>query len=140
MSYGRFERQIRHLANAEGPKKLAYVKEKQLLYKMHERNWSKGTLVNDWRRKGLEVVVMGKVSGEDNSVVASVESPATMQEPVRRIGKRVFYRNNMVEFNFLSWLSCKVKTIDKTSSEAFFAKSGPPFRTSSEDPNSKLGF
>ena len=88
----------------------------------------------------MEMVVMGKVSGEDNGVVVSTENPATTQEPVKRIKKGVIYRNNIIEFSYLGWLLCKVKTIDKTSSEAFLVKSGPPFRTSSEDLTSELGF
>ena len=110
------------------------------MYGMHKRNWSRKTLVGDWRGKEMEIVVMGKVSGEDNGVVASVENPATTQEPIKRIGKRVVHRNNIIEFNFLGWLFYKVRIIRGISSGAFFAKSGPLFRTRSEDPNSKLGF
>ena len=94
---------MRHLANAGEPKKLAYARKKQLLYGMHKRNWSRETLVGDWKGKEVEMVVMGKVSGEDNGVVASVENPATMQEPVKRTGKRVVHRSNIVEFSYLSW-------------------------------------
>ena len=129
-----------HLANAEEPKKPAYAREEQLLYRMHKRNWTRETLVGYWRGKEVEMVVMGKVSGEDNGAVASVENPATTQEPVKRIGKTVVHRNNIVEFSYLGWLSCKVKTICGTNSEAFFAKSRPPFRTSSEDASSEVGF
>ena len=131
MSYGRFERRMRHLANAGGPKKLAYAKEKQLVYEMHKRNWSEETLVDNWRGKGAEVVVVREVSDEDNGVVATVGKPATMQEPVK-IGKRVIYRNNIVEFSYLGWLSCKVRTTCRTRSEGLFAKSEPPFKTRSE--------
>ena len=108
-----------HLANAGEPKKPAYAREEQLLHGMHKRNWSRETLVSDWRGKEVEMVVMGKVSGKDNGVVASVENPATTQEAVKRIEKRVVHQSNIVEFSYLGWLSCKVKTIDKTSSEAF---------------------
>ena len=82
---------MRHLANAGGPKKPAYAREEQLLHGMHKRNWSRETLVSDWRGKEVEMVVLGKVSGEDNGVVASVENPATTQEPVKRVGKRVIH-------------------------------------------------
>ena len=112
---------MRHLANAGEPKKPAYAKEKQLVYGMHKRNWSREILVNGWRGKGVEMVVMGKVSGEDNGVVASVENPATTQEPVKRIGKRVVHRSNIIEFKFLGWLSCKVRILYKTGFEAFLA-------------------
>ena len=78
----------------------------------------------------MEVVVMGKVSGEDNGAVASAENPATTQELVKRIEKKVVHRSNIVEFGYLGWLLCKVKIFDKTRFEAFLAKSGPPFRTS----------
>ena len=124
---------MRHLANAGGPKKPAYAREEQLLHGMHKRNWSRETLVSDWRGKEVEMVVLGKVSGEDNGVVASVENPATTQEPVKRVGKRVIHRSKIIEFNYLGWLSCKVKIIDKISFKAFFVKSGPPFTTSSQD-------
>ena len=107
---------------------------------MHKRNWSREALVSDWRGKEVEMVVMGKVSGEDNDVVVSAENPATTQKPVKRIEKRVVHRSNIIEFNYLGWLLCKVKTINKISSEAFLVKSGPPFKTSSEDPSSELGF
>ena len=139
MSYGPFESRMSHLANAGEPKKLAYARKKQLVYGMHKRNWTRETLVGDWRGKEVEMVVMEKVSGEDNGVVASVEKPATMQEPVKRIGKRVVHRSNIVEFSYLGWLSCKVRIIRGTSSGGLFAKSGPPFKTSSEPPISELG-
>lgn len=127
MSYGPFERRMRHLANAGEPKKLAYARKKQLLYGMHKRNWSRETLVGDWKGKEVEMVVMGKVSGEDNGVVASVENPATMQEPVKRTGKRVVHRSNIVEFSYLSWLSCKVRIIRGTSFRALFCEIRTPF-------------
>ena len=74
------------------------------MYEMHKRNWVGGTLVDDWRGKGVEMVVMGKVSGEDNGVVATVEKPATMQEPVKRIEKTVVHQSNIVEFSYMGWL------------------------------------
>ena len=119
---------MRHLANAEGPKKPAYVKEKQSLYGMHKRNWSRETLVNGWRGKGVEVVVMGKISGEDNDAVASAKNLATTQELVKRIEKKVVHRSNIVKFGYLGWLLCKVKIFDKTRFEAFLAKSETPFQ------------
>ena len=39
----------------------------------------------------MEIVVMKKVSNEDNSVVASMENPATTQEPVKRMKKKVIH-------------------------------------------------
>ena len=33
--------------------------------------------MSDWRGKEVEMVVMGKVSGEDNGVVVFAENPAT---------------------------------------------------------------
>ena len=130
---------MRHLANAGEPKEPAYAREEQLLHGMHERNWSRETLVSDCRGKEVEMVVMGEGSGEDNGVVASVESPATTQEPVKRVEKRLFHRSKIVEFSYLGWLSYKIKTIDKTSSEAFLVKSGTPSQPSSEHPSSALG-
>lgn len=47
------------------------------------------------------MVAMREVSGEDNGAVAIAERPATMQEFIKRIGKRIIYRSNIVEFNFL---------------------------------------
>ena len=41
--------------------------------------------------RGYEVVVMGKVSDEDNGAVASAENPATAQELVKRIEKKVVH-------------------------------------------------
>ena len=76
------------------------------------------------------MVVMGKVSGEDNGVVATVDNPATTQEPVKRIGKRVVHRSNIVDFSFLGWLLYKVGILHSIGIEAFLAKSKPPFKTS----------
>ena len=100
-SYVLFEKQMKHLANAGEPKKLAYVKEKQLLYGMHKRNWSREALVDDWEGKKVKLVVVREVSGEDNGAVAIAEKPATTQEPVKRIGKRVIHRSNIVKFRFI---------------------------------------
>ena len=47
------------------------------------------------------MVVVIEVSGKDNGVVATVKRPATMRELVKRIGKRIVHRSNIVEFNFL---------------------------------------
>ena len=140
MRYGHFERRMRHLANAGEAKKPSYAREEQLLYGMHKRNWSRETLVGQWVEKKVEVVVMREGSGEDSGAVACVERPATRHEPVKRVEKRVVYRSRIVEFSYLGWLSCKVKIIDTTRSEAFLVKSGPPFRTSSEKASSELGF
>ena len=65
-----------HLVNAEGPKKPAYAKNKQLLYGMHDRNWSREALVDNWKGKKVKVVVVRQVSGEDNGAVATAEKPA----------------------------------------------------------------
>ena len=121
---------MRHLANAGGPKKPAYVREEHLAHEMHKRNWSREALVDDWEGKKVKMVVLREVSGEDNGAVATAERPATMQELVKRIGKRIVHRSNIVEFNFLGWLSCKVRILYRTGFEAFLARSGPPFRTS----------
>ena len=86
------------------------------------------------------MVVIREGSGEDNGVVVSVENPATMQEPVKRIKKRIVHRNKRIEFSYLGWLLYKIKIIDKINFKAFLAKSKPPFRTSSKDPNLELGF
>ena len=76
------------------------------------------------------MVVVIEVSGEDNGAVAFAENPATTQELVKRIEKKVVHRSNIVKFGYLGWLLCKVKIFDKTRFEAFLAKSRPPFRTS----------
>ena len=86
------------------------------------------------------MVVMREGSGEDNGAVAFVENPATTQELVKRVERRVVHRSRIVEFSYLGWLLCKVKIIDKIRFEAFLVKSGPPFRIGSEDLNSELGF
>ena len=77
------------------------------------------------------MVVIGEISGKDNGVVVSVKNPAIIQKPVRRIRKKIVYRNNIIEFNYLGWLSCKIGTFYKTNSKAFFTKSGPFCRTRS---------
>lgn len=97
---------------------------------MHKRNWIGGALVDDWKGKKVKMVVVRQVSGEDNGAVAIAERPATMQEHVKRIGKRIVHRSNIVKFNFLGWLSCKVRILYRIGFEAFLARSGPPFRTS----------
>ena len=86
------------------------------------------------------MVVMEKVSGEDNGIVASVENPAMTQEPVKRIKKKVIHRSNIIKFNYLGWLLCKVKTINKINSEVFLVKLGPFFKTSSKNPSSEFNF
>ena len=83
---------------------------------------------------------MEKVSGEDNGGVASAENPAIMQKPVKRIKKKVIHWSNIVKFNYLGWLLCKVKTIDKISSKVFLVKLGPLFKTSSKNPSSEFNF
>ena len=85
MRYGRFERRMRHLANAGEAKKPAYAREEQLLYGMHKMNWSREALVGHWGEEKVEVVVMTEGSGEDNGAVACVERPATAQELVKMI-------------------------------------------------------
>ena len=86
------------------------------------------------------MVVMEKVSGEDNGAVASAENPATTQELVKRIEKKVVHWSNIVEFSYLGSRLCKVKIFEKTRFEAFLAKSEPPFRTRCKDPSLELGF
>ena len=87
-------------------------------------------MVDDWKGKKVKMVAVREVSGEDNGAVATAERPATMRELVKRTGKRIVHRSNIVEFNFLGWLSCKVKILHSTGFKAILAKSGPPFRTS----------
>ena len=78
----------------------------------------------------MEVVVIEKVSGEDNVAVASAENSATTQKLVKRIEKKVVHRSNIVKLGYLGCLLCKVKIFDKTRFEAFLAKSGAHVRTS----------
>ena len=104
MSYVLFQGQMRHLANAGAPRKPAYVREEQLVHEMHKRSWIGETLVDKWKGKRVKMGVMGEVSGEDSGVVATVEKPATMQEAVKMIGKRVVHRNNIVKSGYLGWL------------------------------------
>ena len=80
-----------HLANAGEPKKPAYVREEHLVHKMHKRSWIGEALVDNRKGKEAEVVVVREVSGKDNGAMASMENPATTQEPVKRIGKRVVH-------------------------------------------------
>ena len=47
------------------------------------------------------MVIMEKVSGEDNGIVVSADNPAITQEPVKRIKKKVIYRSNRIKFNYL---------------------------------------
>ena len=47
--------------------------------------------MNDWRGKGVKMVVVREVSGEDNGAVVIAERSAIMQEFVKRIGKRIVY-------------------------------------------------
>ena len=137
MSYVRFEKRMSHLANAGEPKKPAYVREEHLVHKMHKRSWIGEALVDNRKGKKAEMVVVRKVSGEDNGVVASVENPATTQEPVKRIGKKVVYQNYIIEFNYLGWLSYKVRIFFEPDFKAFlrnrdpFAESvaQPPFQS-----------
>ena len=83
---------------------------------------------------------MEKVSGEDNSVVVSAENPAITQKPVKRIKKKVIHRSNIIKFNYLGWLLCKVKTINKINSEVFLVKLGPLFKTNFKNPSSEFNF
>ena len=86
------------------------------------------------------MVVIEKVSGEDNGVMVFAENPAITQEPVKRIKKKVIYRSNIIKYNYLGWLLCKVKTINKINSEVFLVKLGPLFKTSSKNPSLKFNF
>ena len=86
----------------------------------------------------MEMVVMGRVSGEDNGVVAFAENPATTQEAAKRIGKRVVHGRNIVEISFLGSLWCKVRILYRTGFEAFFAGSRPPSKTGRDSPISDL--
>ena len=65
-----------HLINAKGLKKPACAKNKQLLYGMHDRSWSKKAFVDDWKGKKVKVMVVRQVSGEDNGAVVITEKPA----------------------------------------------------------------
>ena len=83
---------------------------------------------------------MEKVNGKDNGVIISTENPAIMQEPVKRIKKKVIYRSNIIKFNYLGWLLCKVKTINKINSKVFLVKLGSLFKTNPKNPSSAFNF
>ena len=127
-----------HLANAGEPKKPAYAREEHLAHEMHNRSWIGEASVDNRKGKRVEVVVIREVSGEDNGVVVIVENPATMQELVKMIEKKIVHRRNIAEFSFLGWLSCKMRILYRTGFEAFLAKSRPPSGTSCDTPISGL--
>ena len=85
-------------------------------------------------------MVMEKVNGEDNGIVVSAENPAITQEPIKRIKKKVIHRSNIIKYNYLGWLLCKVKTINKINSKVFLIKLGPFFKTSFKNPSSEFNF
>ena len=45
-----------------------------------------------------------------------------------------------MKFNYLGWLLCKVKTINKISFEVFLVKLRPLFKTNSKNPSSEFNF
>ena len=63
-------------------------------------NWSKETLVGQWVKKKVEMVVIREGSGEDNGIMVFVENPAIIQELVKRVKKKVIYRSKVIECNF----------------------------------------
>ena len=83
-------------------------------------NWSKETLVGQWVKKKVEMVVIREGSGKDNGIVVFVENPAIMQELVKRVKKKVIYRSRIIEYNSFRYLLCKVKIINKIKFEAFW--------------------
>ena len=85
-------------------------------------------------------MVIEKVSGEDNGVMVSAENPAITQKPVKRIKKKVIHWSNIIKYNYLGWLLCKVKTINKINSEVFLVKLGPLFKTSFKNPSLEFNF
>ena len=46
------------------------------MYGIYKRNWSREILMDGWRGKEVEMVIMGKVSDKDNGAVVFVENPA----------------------------------------------------------------
>ena len=74
------------------------------------------------------MVVVREVSGEDNGAVVTAERPAIIQELVKRIEKRIVHKSNIIEFNFLGWLLCKIRILYKIGFKVFLARSGPLFR------------
>ena len=82
-------------------------------------NWNKETLVGQWVKKKVEMVVIKEGSDKDNGVVVFVENPAIMQELIKRVKKKVIYRSKIIEYNSFRCLLCKVKIINKIRFEAF---------------------
>ena len=63
-------------------------------------NWSKETLVGQWVKKKVEIVVIREGNGEDNGVMVFIENPAIMQELVKKVKKKVIDWSKIIEYNF----------------------------------------
>ena len=48
------------------------------------------------------MIIVREVSGEDNGAITTAKRPATMQKLIKRIGKRIVYWNNIIEFKFIA--------------------------------------
>ena len=65
-------------------------------------------------------MVMREGNGEDNGVMVFMENPAIMQKLVKRVKKKVIYRNKIIKYNFFCYLLYKVKIINKISFKVFW--------------------
>ena len=83
-------------------------------------NWSKETLVGQWVKKKVKIVVIKERSGEDNVIMVFMENPAIIQKFIKRVKKKVIHRSKIIKYNYLNYLLCKVKIINNIRFEAFW--------------------
>ena len=76
--------------------------------------------MSQWVKKKVEMVVIKEGSGEDNGIMVFVKNPAIMQKLVKRVKKKVIYRNKIIEYNFFRYLLYKIKIINKIRFKAFW--------------------
>ena len=64
-------------------------------------------------------MVIRKGNGKDNGIMVFMENPAIIQKLIKRVKKKVIYRNRIIEYNSFRYLLYKVKIINKIRFKAF---------------------
>ena len=70
-------------------------------------------------------MIIKKGNGEDNGIIVFIENPAIIQEFIKKVKKKVIYRNKIIEYNSFYYLLCKIKIINKIRFETFWWNQDP---------------
>ena len=62
------------------------------MYKMQKINCSGGTLICNWKGKGVKMVVATGEGKGENGTVATAGKPATMQKHIKRMKKDLIHQ------------------------------------------------